>query len=116
MAQAKLLRVLQEKEIQPLGSSRVIRVDVRVVAATNKDLEGEVANGSFRSDLFYRLNVFPVFIPPLRERGPDILLLADFFVAKYAKEFGRDVKRISTSAIDLLTAYHWPGNVRELEN
>ncbi len=116
MAQAKLLRVLQEKEIQPLGSSRVIRVDVRVVAATNKDLEREVANGTFRSDLFYRLNVFPVFIPPLRERGSDILLLADFFVAKYAKEFGRSVKRISTSAIDLLIAYHWPGNVRELEN
>jgi Nif-specific regulatory protein len=116
MAQAKLLRVLQEKEIQPLGSSRVIHVDVRVVAATNKDLEGEVARGSFRSDLFYRLNVFPVFIPPLKERGPDILLLADFFVAKYAKEFGREVKRISTSAIDLLIAYHWPGNVRELEN
>jgi Nif-specific regulatory protein len=87
-----------------------------VVAATNKDLEHEVAKGTFRSDLYYRLNVFPVFIPPLRERGPDILLLADFFVAKYAQEFKKEVKRIATSAIDLLMSYHWPGNVRELEN
>ncbi len=116
VAQAKLLRVLQEKEIQPLGSSRVIKVDVRVVTATNKDLEGEVRQGSFRSDLYYRLNVFPIFVPPLRERGTDILLLADYFVLKYANEFNKEVKRISTSAIDLLMSYHWPGNVRELEN
>jgi Nif-specific regulatory protein len=116
VAQAKLLRVLQEKEIQPLGSSKTISVDVRVVAATNKDLESEVSSGNFRSDLFYRLNVFPIFIPPLKERGSDILLLADHFVTKYAQEFGKKVKRISTSAIDLLMSYHWPGNVRELEN
>jgi Nif-specific regulatory protein len=91
-------------------------VDVRVVAATNKDLEKEVAMGSYRSDLYYRLNVFPIFLPPLRERGPDILLLADYFVLKYAGEFTKNVKRISTSAIDMLMSYHWPGNVRELEN
>jgi Nif-specific regulatory protein len=116
IAQAKLLRVLQEKEFQPLGSPRTVKVDVRVVASTNKDLEKEVSMGSFRSDLFYRLNVFPIYLPPLCERGPDILLLADYFVMRYAEEFGKDVKRISTSAIDMLMAYHWPGNVRELEN
>lgn len=116
IAQAKLLRVLQEREFQPLGSSRLVKVDVRVVTASNKDLEREVASGTFRSDLFYRLNVFPIYLPPLRERGPDILLLADYFVLKYAREFVKDVKRISTSAIDMLMSYHWPGNVRELEN
>ncbi len=116
VAQAKLLRVLQEREFQPLGSSRTIKVDVRVVAATNKDLEREVASGAFRSDLYYRLNVFPIFLPPLRERGPDILLLADYFAGKYAQEFGKVVNRISTSAIDMMMSYHWPGNVRELEN
>ncbi len=116
MAQAKLLRVLQEKEIQPVGSSRTIKVDVRVLAATNKDLEEEVSRGNFRSDLYYRLNIFPIYIPPLRERGSDILLLADFFVSKYSQVFNKDIKRISTSAIDMLMSYHWPGNVRELEN
>ena len=116
VAQAKLLRVLQEREFQPLGSSRVVKVDVRVVAATNKDLEQETAHGRFRSDLYYRLNVFPIFLPPLRDRGPDILLLADEFVQKYAQLLGKSVNRISTPAIDLLMAYHWPGNVRELEN
>jgi Nif-specific regulatory protein len=116
IAQAKLLRVLQDREFQPLGSSRMVKVDVRVVTATNKDLEKEVAMGTFRSDLFYRLNVFPIFLPALRERGPDILLLADYFVLRYAKEFNKDVNRISTSAIDMLVSYHWPGNVRELEN
>ncbi len=116
MAQAKLLRVLQEKEIQPVGSSRTIKVDVRVLAATNKDLEEEVSQGNFRSDLYYRLNIFPIYIPPLRERGSDILLLADFFVNKYSQVFKKDIKRISTSAIDMLMSYHWPGNVRELEN
>ncbi len=116
IAQAKLLRVLQEREFQPLGSSRTVKVDVRVIAATNKDLEKEVANGVFRSDLYYRLNVFPIFLPPLRERGSDILLLADYFVMRYAREFTKGVKRISTTAIDMLMSYHWPGNVRELEN
>ncbi len=116
IAQAKLLRVLQEREFQPLGSSRTVKVDVRVITATNKDLELEISQGAFRQDLFYRLNVFPIYLPPLRERGPDILLLADYFVLKYAQEFAKDIKRISTSAIDLLMSYHWPGNVRELEN
>jgi Nif-specific regulatory protein len=116
VAQAKLLRVLQERAFQPLGSAKTVRVDVRVVAATNKDLEKEVERGAFRSDLYYRLNVFPIFLPPLRDRGPDILLLADYFVLKYVDEFGKSVKRISTPAIDMLMAYHWPGNVRELEN
>ncbi|HOV87711.1 MAG TPA: sigma 54-interacting transcriptional regulator [Syntrophobacteraceae bacterium] len=116
IAQAKLLRVLQEREFQPLGSSRTVKVDVRVITATNKDLEKEVALGTVRSDLYYRLNVFPIFLPPLRERGPDILLLADHFVLKYAREFSKEVARISTSAIDMLMSYHWPGNVRELEN
>lgn len=116
VAQAKLLRVLQEREFQPLGSSRTVKVDVRVVTASNKDLEKEVATGAFRSDLYYRLNVFPLFLPPLRERGPDILLLADHFVSRYAQEFDKEVSRVSTSAIDMLMSYHWPGNVRELEN
>ena len=116
IAQAKLLRVLQEREFQPLGSSRTVKVDVRVITATNKDLETEISQGAFRQDLFYRLNVFPIYLPPLRERGPDILLLADYFVLRYAQEFSKDIKRISTSAIDMLMSYHWPGNVRELEN
>ncbi len=116
IAQAKLLRVLQEREFQPLGSSRSVKVDVRVVTASNKDLDLEISQGGFRQDLFYRLNVFPIYLPPLRERGPDILLLADYFVLKYAREFSKDIKRISTSAIDMLMSYHWPGNVRELEN
>jgi Nif-specific regulatory protein len=107
---------MQDRSFQPLGSSRTVHVDVRVVAATNKDLEKEVEKGAFRSDLYYRLNVFPIFLPPLRDRGPDILLLADYFVLKYTDEFAKNVKRISTPAIDMLMAYHWPGNVRELEN
>jgi Nif-specific regulatory protein len=116
IAQAKLLRVLQEREFQPLGSSRTVKVDVRVITASNKDLETEISQGAFRQDLFYRLNVFPIYLPPLRERGPDILLLADYFVLKYAREFSKQIKRITTSAIDMLMSYHWPGNVRELEN
>ena len=115
-AQSKLLRVLQEKQFQPLGSSRVVRVDVRVIAATNRNLEQDLASGRFRADLFYRLNVFPLFLPPLRERGSDIILLADHFVLKYTKEMGKPVKKISPAVSDILLAYHWPGNVRELEN
>ena len=115
-AQAKLLRVLQEKQFQPLGSSRVVRVDVRVIAATNRNLEQDLATGRFRADLFYRLNVFPLFLPPLRERGSDIILLADHFVLKYTKEMGKPVKKISPEVSGILLAYHWPGNVRELEN
>jgi Nif-specific regulatory protein len=114
--QIKLLRVLQEKAIERLGSIDSIKVDVRLVAATNKDLEEAVRQGTFREDLYYRLNVFGIFLPPLRERKTDIPLLADHFVEKYAADQGKDVRRIATSALDLLMSYHWPGNVRELEN
>ncbi|MBN2297331.1 MAG: sigma 54-interacting transcriptional regulator [Deltaproteobacteria bacterium] len=116
LAQAKLLRVIQERQFQPLGSTRIVKVNVRIIAATNRDLEQDAAAGRFRTDLYYRLNVFPIYMPSLRERGSDIILLADFFVEKYTKQFKKAVKRISTPAIDLLLAYHWPGNVRELEN
>jgi Nif-specific regulatory protein len=114
--QIKLLRVLQEREIERLGSVESIAVNVRVVAATNKDLEEAVRRGEFREDLYYRLNVFGIYLPPLRERKTDIPLLADHFVEKYAADQAKDVRRIATSAIDLLMSYHWPGNVRELEN
>jgi len=114
--QVKLLRVLQEKEFERVGGHKTIKVDVRVVAATNKNLEQSVENESFRGDLYYRLNVFPIYMPPLRERKTDILLLADYFLEKYAKENSKDIRRFSTPAIDMLMEYHWPGNVRELEN
>jgi Nif-specific regulatory protein len=115
-AQAKLLRVLQEKQFQPLGSSRTVTVDVRIIAATNRNLEEDVSSGRFRTDLFYRLNVFPLYLPPLRERGSDIILLADHFVLKYSKQLGKQVDKISPAVLDILLAHHWPGNVRELEN
>jgi len=115
-AQGKLLRVLQEGTIDPVGSEGSTKVDVRVVTATNRPLEEMVAEGSFRQDLFYRLNIFPIFIPPLRERKSDILPLADFFVEKCSERLGKRLARISTPAIDMLMSYHWPGNVRELEN
>ncbi|MEJ2641319.1 MAG: sigma 54-interacting transcriptional regulator, partial [Desulfosarcinaceae bacterium] len=114
--QTNLLRVLQEKEFDRVGGSRTLKTDVRFVAATNKNLEEAVEDGSFRGDLYYRLNVFPIYMPPLRERKTDILLLADHFLEKYARENSREIKRFSTPAIDMLMAYHWPGNVRELEN
>ncbi len=114
--QAKFLRVLQFKEFEALGSNETIKVDVRVLAATSKDLEEEVKNGRFRQDLYYRINVFPVFLPPLRDRKGDIVLLADHFLEKYSRENGKNIGRISTPAIDMLTSYHWPGNVRELES
>jgi Nif-specific regulatory protein len=114
--QVKLLRVLQEREFERLGGVTPIKVNVRLVAATNKDLETAVKEGTFREDLYYRLNVFAVYLPPLRERRPDIPLLADHFVEKYAAAHGKDVRRIATTAIDMLMSYHWPGNVRELEN
>ncbi len=114
--QVKLLRVLQEREFERLGGVETIKVNVRLIAATNKDLEAAMQQGKFRQDLYYRLNVFTIYLPPLRERGSDILLLADHFVQKYAAEHGKDVRRISTPAIDMLMSYHWPGNVRELEN
>jgi Nif-specific regulatory protein len=115
-AQAKLLRVLQERQFQPLGSSRTVHVNVRIIGATNRNLEEDVASGRFRADLYYRLNVFSIYVPLLRERGNDIILLADHFVLQYSMEQGKAVKRISTPALDALLAYHWPGNVRELEN
>ncbi len=114
--QIKLLRVLQEHEFERLGGVQPIKVNVRVVAATNKDLEAGVKDGTFREDLYYRLNVYSIYLPPLRERRPDIPLLADHFIEKYAATHGKDVRRIATSAIDMLMSYHWPGNVRELEN
>ncbi|MDC7240486.1 MAG: nif-specific transcriptional activator NifA [Spirochaetales bacterium] len=116
MTQVKLLRVLQEREIERVGGAETIKVNVRVIAATNRNLEDEIAANSFREDLYYRLNVFPIHIPPLRERKTDIMLLADFFTEKYSKKNRKTVKRISSSAIDLIMSYHWPGNVRELEN
>jgi Nif-specific regulatory protein len=112
----KLLRVLQEREFERLGGLHPVSVDIRLVTATNRDLEAAMAKGSFREDLFYRLNVFTIFLPPLRDRRPDIPLLADHFVEKYATRHRKDVRRISTPAIDVLMSYHWPGNVRELEN
>jgi Nif-specific regulatory protein len=114
--QTKLLRVLQERVVERVGGSKPVKVDIRIIAATNKNLLDMVARGSFREDLFYRLNVFPVTIPPLRERGSDIITLADLFAAKFSKENGKEVKRISTPALEMLMSYHWPGNVRELEN
>ncbi len=114
--QVKLLRVLQEREFERVGGSETIRVNVRLIAATNVDLEQAVQDGRFRSDLYYRLNVFSIYMPPLRDRKPDILLLADHFLEKYSRQNGRRIKRISTPAIDMLMSYHWPGNVRELEN
>ena len=114
--QASLLRVLQEKEFERVGGSKTIKVDVRVLAATNKNLEDAVEEGVFRGDLYYRLNVFPIYMPPMRERKTDILLLADHFLEIYAAENNKDIRRFSTPAIDMLMNYHWPGNVRELEN
>ncbi len=114
--QVKLLRVLQEREFERVGGTSTLPTDVRLIAATNKNLEQAIAEKTFREDLYYRLNVFTVFLPPLRERKPDILLLADHFIDKYARAYDKPVRRISTPAIDMLMSYHWPGNVRELEN
>ena len=114
--QAKLLRIIQEKEFERVGGSKTIKVDVRVIAATNRNLEELIREGQFREDLYYRLNIFPITVPPLRERKTDILLLADYFVEKYNKANQKGVRRISTTSIDMLMRYHWPGNVRELQN
>ncbi len=114
--QTKLLRVLQEKEFEPLGGARTVKVDIRVIAATNRDLEREVKEGRFREDLYYRLNVVPIVLPPLRERREDIPLLADHFLALFREKNGKPIKAISGKALDLLVRYDWPGNVRELEN
>ncbi len=116
MTQIKLLRVLQEREFERVGGIATIRTDVRIVAATNRHLEELIEQGRFREDLYYRLNVFPIHVPPLRERKTDIPLLADYFVEKYNGANHKSIRRISTPAIDMLMSYHWPGNVRELEN
>ena len=114
--QVKLLRVLQEREFERLGGVDTIKVNVRLIVATSKNLEEAIKRAQFREDLYYRLNVFTIFMPPLRERKPDVLLLAEHFVEKFEREHNKRIKRISTPAIDMLTSYHWPGNVRELEN
>jgi formate hydrogenlyase transcriptional activator len=115
-AQAKLLRVLQEQQFEPVGSNRTVKVDVRVIAATNRDLEAAVHEGRFRADLFYRLNVVPLQVPPLRERRQDIPQLAMYFLGRYAKAFGRPVTSVSPPSMERLVAYAWPGNVRELQH
>lgn len=114
--QITLLRVIQEREFERVGSNRARNADVRFIAATNRDLEAAVTAGIFRQDLYYRVNVFPIFLPPLRERKDDLLLLADRLVQRYGEKLGKPIRRISTTAINMMLAYHWPGNVRELEN
>jgi PAS domain S-box-containing protein len=114
--QVALLRVLQEREIERVGGGQPIQVDVRVVAATNRDLKTAVANGTLRQDLFYRLNVFPIEVPPLRERKPDILMLIEYFAQRYASRAGKHVRSIEKKTLDLLQSYEWPGNIRELQN
>ena len=114
--QVKLLRVLQEQEFEPVGSSRTVRVDVRIIAATNRNLHEAVEAGRFRADLFYRLNVFPLAVPALRERPSDIPLLAMFFLGQFAKQFGKRIDVVPPDTMDRLVAYPWPGNIRELQN
>ena len=114
--QVALLRVLQEREFERVGSGQSIRVDVRVVAATNRDLKAAVADGTFRQDLFYRLSVFPIAVPPLRERKEDILMLVEYFVQRYATKAGKNIRSIDKKALDVLQSYNWPGNIRELQN
>ncbi|HOK94950.1 MAG TPA: nif-specific transcriptional activator NifA [Anaerohalosphaeraceae bacterium] len=114
--QVKLLRVIQFKEYERVGGYETLKANVRIIVATNKNLEEEIKNGLFREDLYYRINVFPIYMPPLRERKNDVMLLADYFLEKYARENHKNITRISTPAIEMLTSYHWPGNVRELEN
>ena len=116
LMQIKLLRVIQERSFERIGGTSTISVNVRIITATNRDLEALVQEGKFREDLYYRLNIFPIVAPPLRERKSDIMLLADHFVEKHAVLSGKTVARISTPAIDMIMSYHWPGNVRELEN
>jgi transcriptional regulator with PAS, ATPase and Fis domain len=114
--QAKLLRVLQEREFERLGGTRTIKVDVRVVAATNQDLRAALEQGTFREDLYYRLNVVPISIPPLREHREDIPYLVDHFIKRFAETSGKAIEGITPAAMKLLVDFHWPGNVRELEN
>jgi transcriptional regulator with GAF, ATPase, and Fis domain len=114
--QSALLRVLQEREFERVGGTQSIRADVRVIAATNRDLKAAMMNGTFRSDLFYRLQVFPIEIPPLRERRDDIHLLVEYFIDRYASKLGKKIRSINRKSLDLLQSYFWPGNIRELQN
>jgi formate hydrogenlyase transcriptional activator len=114
--QVSLLRVLQERELERVGSNRSISVDVRVLAATNRDLEAAVSEGSFRRDLFYRLNVFPIHVPSLRERRDDIPMLVEYLVERYTKRSGKQIRHTSKKSLELLQDYEWPGNIRELQN
>jgi transcriptional regulator with GAF, ATPase, and Fis domain len=114
--QAALLRVLQEREFERVGGGQPVQVDIRVIAATNRDLNAAAANGTFRQDLLYRLNVFPIEMPPLRERKDDILILVEYFVQRYANRAGRNIRSIDQKTLDLLQSYDWPGNIRELQN
>jgi formate hydrogenlyase transcriptional activator len=114
--QVALLRVLQEREVDRVGGTSPIRVDVRVIAATNRDLKAAIDAGTFRADLSYRLNVFPIVVPPLRERADDIPLLVEYFVDRYARQAGKRIRRINKRTLAQLQAYPWPGNVRELQN
>jgi len=114
--QIALLRVLQEREFERLGSNHPVSVDVRLIAATNRDLPAAVAAGTFRQDLFFRLNVFPISVPSLRERPEDIPLLIEYFVGRYTKEAGKKIRQIGKHTLEQLQGYHWPGNIRELQN
>jgi len=114
--QSKVMRVLEEQRIEPIGSNQTLRVDVRVIAATNKNLEQEIARGAFRQDLFYRLNVIPFYVPPLRDRKEDIPVLARFFLSEYSAEYGKKTRELSDAAMEVLMRFPWPGNVRELKN
>ncbi len=114
--QVALLRVLQEREFERVGGTQSIKVDVRVIAATNRDLDAAVASGSFRSDLFYRLQVFPIQIPPLRERREDIALLVEYFIDRYSRKARKNIRHVSQETLELLQSYAWPGNIRELQN
>jgi transcriptional regulator with GAF, ATPase, and Fis domain len=114
--QVALLRVLQEREFERVGGGQPIRVNVRVISATNRDLQAAVANGTFRQDLFYRINVFPVDVPPLRERKDDILMLVEYFAQRYATRAGKKIRMIDKKTLELLQSYGWPGNIRELQN
>jgi transcriptional regulator with GAF, ATPase, and Fis domain len=114
--QIALLRVLQEHEFERVGGTGSLRANARVIAATNRDLEAAVASGAFRSDLFYRLNVFPIEVPPLRERKEDIPVLVEYFIDRYARNAGKIIRRVSKKSLELLRSYPWPGNIRELQN
>jgi two-component system nitrogen regulation response regulator GlnG len=116
LTQTKILRVLQDGQFERVGGNEPVKVNVRIIAATNRDLEARVASGEFRSDLFYRLNVFTIHLPPLRERGEDVALLARHFLRKFGRDFSREVHDFSPEALELLTHYFWPGNIRELQS